>query len=387
MKPRPAQLLDAAILHNEGDFAALEEDWEDLYQNSPRATPFQSWAWLYSWWEFYGESYELRLITTRDDAGLLVGLIPLMLERRRGFGKLLFIGTGITDHLDVLAREGWEDGVAEAGIQALRRMGSSWQVADLQEVCPTAAAWNIFRNWTGPRTCVWQSNCVVVDVEPWEELLMSVRKNLRKMARRSVRRAMEDDVRCELAAPVDAEGAARRFVALHREQWGEQDIVPEHLTQRFESHLIAATRRMTARGSGGMFEFWRDAEAIASSFLVWREGDFVGIYLTGANEDAHERYRISSLYMHNAVNVALSKNSTSVSLLRGEEPYKLSWSAHIVANHRLILGGGLISFGPYAGYLALRYGAARYATRYVKSENTPSWVKDAATRLNRLLPR
>jgi CelD/BcsL family acetyltransferase involved in cellulose biosynthesis len=54
---------DIAILKDVQGFAALEEEWEDLYHDSPRATPFQSWAWLYSWWEFYGEDYELRLVT------------------------------------------------------------------------------------------------------------------------------------------------------------------------------------------------------------------------------------------------------------------------------------------------------------------------------------
>ena len=379
------QLLDAAILDNEGDFAALEEDWEDLYQNSPRyPVPILGLALL-----LVGVLRgELR--TAADHGarrcGSSGGLVPLMLERRGGFGRLLFIGTGITDHLDMLVREGWEVGVAEAGIQALRRMGASWHVADLQEVCSTAAAWKVFRNWTGPRTCVWQSNCVLVDIKLWDELLMTLKQRLRRAARRYLRRAEEDGVRCELAAPTDAEAAVRRFVALHREQWGERDIVSEHLTRRFESHLAAATRRMTARGSGGMFEFWRGTEAIASSFLVWREGDCVGVYLTGANEDAHERYQISSLYMHNAVNVALSRSSTYVSLLRGEEPWKLWWNPRIVPNYRLTLGNSSVTFGPYAGYLALRFAAVRYATRYTKSENASPWVKDAVTRLGRLLP-
>jgi hypothetical protein len=30
------------------EFAALEE-WEELYWKNPLGTPFQSWAWLYSW--------------------------------------------------------------------------------------------------------------------------------------------------------------------------------------------------------------------------------------------------------------------------------------------------------------------------------------------------
>ncbi len=82
MKPSPSGLK-------------FESRWEELYDNSPLVTPFQSWAWLFSWWESYGEGYEPRLVTVRDDKGLLVGLVPLMLEHRPAFGRLLFIGTGI----------------------------------------------------------------------------------------------------------------------------------------------------------------------------------------------------------------------------------------------------------------------------------------------------
>src|SRR3954471_12784954 len=135
----PHGAYEIVVLDSTQDFAALEEEWQDLYRNAPLATPFQSWAWLYSWWEFYGEAYELRLVTIRDD-GLLVGLMPLMLQRLAGFGRLLFIGTGPTDYQDVLVREGWESLVSQAGVQALRQL-DGWQVADLQQLRPEAAAW------------------------------------------------------------------------------------------------------------------------------------------------------------------------------------------------------------------------------------------------------
>jgi CelD/BcsL family acetyltransferase involved in cellulose biosynthesis len=131
-------VCEIVVLDHTQALAALEEEWEDLYRNSPLATPFQSWAWLYSWWEFYGKGYELRLVTIRCD-GLLVGLMPLMLQRRGGFGRLLFIGTGPTDYQDILARKGWESRVSEAGVRALRQM-AGWQVADLQQLRPEAAA-------------------------------------------------------------------------------------------------------------------------------------------------------------------------------------------------------------------------------------------------------
>ena len=76
------QRLAAAVLRTTTDFAALQAEWDELYESCPRATPFQSWAWLYSWWEVYGEGrYELRLVTVREAGGLLVGLLPLMVRR------------------------------------------------------------------------------------------------------------------------------------------------------------------------------------------------------------------------------------------------------------------------------------------------------------------
>ncbi|MGH3148196.1 MAG: GNAT family N-acetyltransferase, partial [Rubrobacter sp.] len=344
-------MLEVAVLDSAQDFVALEEEWEGLHRDSPLATPFQSWAWLYSWWEFYGEGYELRLVTLRDEAGLLVGLIPLMLERRRGFGRLLFVGTGITDYLDALVREGWEAEVPEAGAQAIKEMGS-WGVADLQQVRPEAAAWNILRSWTGPRTHAWQDGCPVINLKPWDELVESLSKNHRSTVRRALRRAEVDGVRREVAKPADSERAARRLVAVSRERWEGNPLVgPEHWTQRFESHMVAAVRRMASRGLGGISEFWRDGEVIISDF--WVSGkDFLGTYSLGASQEALRRYQWSSLYIWDAVNIARSKNNSRLDLLRGEEQYKLRWNPRVVPNHRLILGRNLAFWGPYAGYHA-----------------------------------
>jgi CelD/BcsL family acetyltransferase involved in cellulose biosynthesis len=165
----------ATVLKDNKSFAALEEEWEDLYCNCPRATPFQSWAWLYLRWEAYGEDYELCLITVRSIEKLLVGVIPLMLERRCDFRRLLFIGTGLTDYLDILVRERWEGDVCEAGAHLLERL-DGWRIADLQQLRPEAATWSIFRQWNGLRTSVWQDSSPIIDVKFWDEVVASLSK-------------------------------------------------------------------------------------------------------------------------------------------------------------------------------------------------------------------
>ena len=297
--------LDVTVLEEGNAFAALEEEWEELYRHCPAATSFQSWAWLYSWWEHYGEGHELRIVAVRS-GGLLVGILPLMIQRRFGFKRLLFIGTGITDYLDLLAREGWESEVAEAGVRALRRLGP-WQVADLQELRPEAAAWSLFSGWDGPRIHRWQANSPVIDVKPWDELLVTLSKNLRSTARRAIRRAEEDGVRRELVGAEDAEEAARRLVVLHREAWRGREIDPKNLTETYESHMVAAARRMTSRRLGGIGEFSRDGEVVVSHFLVFGR-NFIGTYTLGTTQRAMKRYQVSTLEVWSLLNTAFDMN-------------------------------------------------------------------------------
>lgn len=381
MKTKPYQVeqgVDTAVLTNTRDFAVLEEEWADLYEHCSTVTPFQSWAWLYSWWEHYGESYELRLITIRDHEGLLVGIIPLMLERRAGLGRLQFIGSGATDYLDVLAREGWEETVVEAAVAALGRI-DNWQVADLQELRPGAVAWALHRSWSGPKRCLWQNNCVITDIKPWDELLRSLSKNHRKIVRRSLGRIESDGVSSELAGVRNAEAAAKRLVALHRESWEGRGIGVEHTTQRFEAFLEAVVRRTTACGLGAVSEFRRDGEVLASEFLLFGS-DYIGAYMMGANEDALKRYQVSSLCIWDALNIAHSNNLTHLNHLRGEEPYKLRWASRVEPNYRLILGRNQIVLAAYAGYKVLRSKAETYAM----SENAPRWIREAVIRYRAL---
>jgi CelD/BcsL family acetyltransferase involved in cellulose biosynthesis len=370
--------LMAEVVEDSRGFAALEEEWDDLHRHSPRATPFQSWAWLYSWWEHYGGGYELRLITVRGEGGLLVGAIPLMLERRWGLGRLLFVGTGPSDHLDILVRRDWEAEACEAGVQALEQM-DGWHVAELHQIGPTATIWDFLKGWNGPRIDLQQRPLWVIEVKPWEELLASLSRNNRKAARRTVQRAEKDDVRCVLAGVEDVERASHRLVALHREMLRGRHIVSERLTSRFESFTLAAARRMTEHGLGGISEFWRDGEVIVSGFLIF-DNDLTVTYMAGVNQEAMPRYQWSTLNIWDALNIARSRDCSYVSLLPGSEEYKQRWGQE-VPYYRITLGRSpllwrlyLPIWRCYRAYRSLRL----RAREYLRSDATPEWVKDAA---------
>ena len=391
--------LRTTVLRDTREFASLQEEWDELYENCPLATPFQSWTWLYSWWEVYGEDYQLRLITVRDGGGLLVGLLPLMVSRGPSLGRLLLVGGDkhtlysdvMTPYKDVLIREGSEELVAQAGARALKEL-DGWRVADLQELMPQAAAWNIFREWDGPKTTVPIVDYVLIRADSsWEELLSSLSRKLRKTARRTLRSAKEDGLRCKPADLQGAERAARTLVELHRELWRGRRIAPEHLTPRYEAFMQAAARRMTARGIGRISEFRRgDGEVLVSQFLVF-DKDFVGVSLTGASDEVSRRYQFETLSNWDATNVARGRGNPYVSFMDGTSWDKLRWASEVVSSHRAILGRRRASLWlPYAGYHVLRdrYLALRSKVQVIAhSESAPPWVRNAIERYYTLLRR
>jgi hypothetical protein len=381
-RPPGQRRLRSAMLRETAQFAALQKEWDELYRSCPSATPFSSWEWLYSWWEVYGEgTYGLRLITLRDTDGLLVGLLPLMARH----GRLLLLGgrsagseDGMTSYKDVLVREGWEEPVARAGAWALKEMGG-WHVADLQELMPEAAAWKIFRHWDALKISVPITDYVLIRAKSWEELISSVSKNLRSIARRTLRRAEQDGLRCEPADVEDAEQAARTLVGLHRELFRGRRIDPRELAPRYEAFLETAARRMTARGIGRISEFRRDEAVLVSQFLLF-DRDFVGVQLVGASEEATRRYQFMTLCNWDAMNVARGRSNAYVSWMEYASPDKVRWASEVVSSHRAILGRTKAFWVPYAGYFILRdryYTLRSNAQVYVHSEGAPRWIKKA----------
>ena len=366
--PRAQRRVETEVLEDGRAFAALREEWARLHENAPAATPFQSWEWLYTWWEHYGGGHALRLVTVRDGRGVLVGAAPLMLDRRPG--RLLFVGTGITDYLDVLVRDGWGEEVAPAVAGAMREMGG-WAVADLQELGPGAEAWRLVGAWGGPKARPWQSSCMVLDAnKPWEEVLGALSGKFRGNVRRALRRAEADGVRCETVGAADAEEAARRLVALHREGRREGAIDPEHLTDRFESHVTSAVRRMAERGLGCVREYRRDGEVLFAAMLVFGK-DSAGGYLDGQRDGVRRRYQVNCIQTRYDLETSHQRGLSRFDFLRGEEPYKLRWDPEVADNHRAILGKNRAAFAPYAAYHALR-AAARRAE---KEGRPPLWAR------------
>lgn len=372
--------LDLGVVERTVDFALLEQEWDDLYRCAIGVTPFQSWAWMYSWWEAYGTGLELRILTLRAADGLLVGLVPLMIKRRRGVSRLLFIGTRRNDYQDILVRQGWADQAAEEVLRAIDEL-PGWQVADLHQLRPGSTGWHVLNGWRGLRSRASNPGSPMVEAKHWEELIASLSKNQRSTVRRTLRRAASDGVRSGQVAVEDAGPAARRLVALHRELWQGRNMTREHSTARWASFIETATQRMLARGLGTITEFRQGDEVVMTVFwLIGR--DFVGFYHSGVSRKVLQRYQWNALLVQAGNDVAHTHGATYLDLLRGEQDYKMQWASRVTPSTRFILGRNVLTWSVYAGLWQLRTAVERF----VFSPRCPEWVREGARRVRRILP-
>jgi CelD/BcsL family acetyltransferase involved in cellulose biosynthesis len=75
----------SAVHRHPDDLETLRIEWENLFARDPRASVYQAWLPQVRHWQMRQDGSTPRVITVRDDSGLLVGLLPgAAVNRRRG---------------------------------------------------------------------------------------------------------------------------------------------------------------------------------------------------------------------------------------------------------------------------------------------------------------
>jgi CelD/BcsL family acetyltransferase involved in cellulose biosynthesis len=315
--------------------AGLGAEWDDLAARCSAATPFQSYAWLESWWRAYGRPGTLRLTLVRRD-GRLVAAAPLMLRGRAGCPVLTPLGGPLSDFTDVLV----DDAVAAPAARVLAEAlvaEPGWQAVDVPESRPGAVAGAaLWDAWPGGRREVPASVCLELAAVPVDEFLRGLPRPGRKTIRRKLKRVGDTDLDVREVAADDARRAIGDLLDLHARQWRGRGINPEHLSPAFAGHLTRAAGALIASGQAAVIEY-RFAGRLRASVLLLIGRDLVGAYLSGAEPTLREHVDVSTMMLPDQLALATRLGRPTLSLLRGEEDYKTRWRPRRVPNRRILL--------------------------------------------------
>jgi len=301
---------------------ALEPAWWALWHRSTAATPFQSPAWLLPWWASFHPG-ELRTVAIWRGSDL-VALAPIYLEDGPYGRRLLPIGIGVSDYLDVLI-DPEVGGVGEALLGALAGE-PGWDSLELEEMGEGAAGSSLPcpPRWTDRVSA--QSACPGLTLSGGVDadgLPLELSPKRRQNVRRSLRAA-------EARGPVTVEQPGSEdflsaLVILHNARWqsrGESGVLADERVSAFQNEAT------TALATAGLARFFtlRIAGQLAAAYygLLWR--DRAAFYLSGFDPAFEYESPLTVLIGH-GMRDAVQRGATDFSFLRGQEGYKYLWGA------------------------------------------------------------
>ena len=338
-QPAIAELgIETEVVRDPAAFSRLAESWDRLYAAAPRATPFQTHAWLDAWWRAYGEPGRLRVFLVWCDRRL-VAAGALCLVARGPVRVLAPLGGRISDFVDILVEEREATDETAAFVSALRdalRREPGWDVLDLPEVRTGAAAELLSESWPSTVRRLAASTCMELPVTGFDELLLTLPTKRAREVRRVLRRSDELDLVVVDAPPAEVPAAVHELLRLHALQWQGRGGNPEHQRPRYARHLTEALTRMVEQGRAAVVRYRLEGRELAGQVVLIGH-DLIGGYLLGVSPELYERMDFSTYVVRADVERALSNGCSTYNMLRGTESYKERWQSIPAANSRLLL--------------------------------------------------
>lgn len=301
----------------------LVPEWRALWRKVPNATPFQSPEWLASWWCAFGSNQPLVL--TARQAGRLIAVLPLYFYDEAERRKLLPIGIGLSDYLDLLVEPG-HCGVVNALFEALVAH-PGWDECYMPDLPPGAAllAAQFPANVLTYRGA--GDTCPVLSLPDTVERLHEVipRKTLRDLRRARLRTATVGTTESILANASTVSEFMQDFFRLHENRWrpiAGHGVCADPVVQDF--HLAAAHRMLDA----GVLRLYllRIGNNVAAAYYGFAAKRTAYAYLSGFDPEYAELSPGTQIVAH-AIEEAVREGAHEFHFLRGREAYKYAWGA------------------------------------------------------------
>jgi hypothetical protein len=331
--------------------SGLAADWDRLYRRCSTATPFQARVWLVSWWESYGPARgRLCLIGVRHRGDLVAA--AAMVLRRRGLLRVLEpVGTGLSDFCDVLIDDLRDDapdpGVSTARLADAIRDAVGFDAVDFQDVRADSGIGRIHSVWPKAKASVPGVVCLYYPVKPLEQFMGELPSSTRKRLQKKLRAIDRSGLEARLVPTAEAGRAVADLLALHREQWADRSVSPEHTQPRFQAFL-AAVASVPEDESGGFEaavveysrknELTREPEVVAFCLLLANHS-LVGGYLYGFRPELRAEIDIRAMFFRTNMTFTVDRAVPELSMLRGAEPHKYRLHPAEAHNTRLLLAG------------------------------------------------
>jgi len=320
---------------------SLSAEWGRLWERCPTATPFQLPDWTIPWCKLFLNGNELFSIAVRSEEGRLVAFAPLLIEPSFGEKKqkrLVFIGTGISDYLDIIAEPEIAPESARLIFKRILEARSGWDICrleELREISPLSRVrdFGSLRHEIAP-----MSICPVLPL-PGEagSLPEKYSNGLEARLKRANKTLLKrGDVLFESARPGNAGEFLEELFRLHEKWWSQL----KHGAGVLSGNEIRAFHREAAGNfaSKGILRLYGLRFNGELSAVVYGFASRQRFYsYLGGFDPALKRLSPGSLIIEYALKECIREGIKKFDFLRGGERYKYDWGAVDTVNYRLKL--------------------------------------------------
>ena len=294
--------------------------WQTLHAATALRSPFLTWTWQSEWARAFAPDDRLEIWRVLDDAGRLLGLLPLF-EAEPGVFRLIG-GVDVSDYLDLIAEAGREGEVWAALLSSRPAVRPVWDLHSVPAASPTVTHLAALAAEHGVEaTVTLEERCPVLAVpSSWDAYLAELSGKQRHELLRKTRRLEREvpDVRAVgLAGAADFESRLDDFLDLHRRsRAGKARFMDERMEAFFRR--VAAVLAET----GGIRLWLLDAAGgPLAAFLCLEWDGTVGLYNSGFHPDRAALSPGLVLLAH-VIRDAIARGKRRFDFLRGEERYK-----------------------------------------------------------------
>ncbi len=347
--------LSVEVMRGVDALAALREEWEELFEAVPSASPFLTYSWMAAWQATVGMGHEPLLLCARD-GGRLVGLLALSERTSAAVGtavrRVSFMGERIVaaDGLDVLALPQYARPAAAAIVTRLAAEPIDLLVLDgLPADSPMLSllAWQLGNDGRRAYTLSTHQICPYLDLSAGWEGTLSKSRRPHQFGRllRAVSGLDGFETR-SVTEPGLAGAALERLLALHDQRWAEQggsDAMTLPSVRAFHRRLVPAMAQ------GGMVRFeelWVEG-ACRATYYGFERGGHYWLYQTGY-DPGWAKKSVAFVRMGLSIKEAAERGVRCYDLLRGTETYKFDWAG----GARVTLSAQAVARRPAARLLA-----------------------------------
>ncbi len=325
-------------------FLQLETEWKELVNDSPSATPFQTWEWQSTWAKHFGRRGRFHLIAVKHGNDL-VGLMSLM-KTQGAWKSLRAVGTGSSDYLHAIARNGYEHAVSEAVSESLSNEKDA-DLIDLHQVRedkPFAEA---------GYTAIEQARCLVLTLPPtYDDYLKTLSKSLRYDVKRLDKDLFKTGrAQVTQVAEGEIDQGMERLFETHKKRWRKRGL-PGAFIGRGEAFHKEWAHLAASRGYLWLSLLKIDGETIGAIYAMTL-GSACYYYQAGF-DPSQGSISPGTLLVAATIKRAIEEGKQAFDFLRGDEPYKMRWKAQKVLCNRRFLR----AITPVTGQVALRWNGA-----------------------------